>query len=489
MHKIKTVLGRFGLVFVSILTLLLAAPPGVEAAYPRNDVDTPITKRVLVLNYNPVFEAQGYKTAVQFFGWNDPHILANSYISAMEDASGGYLHSMVNYQIYEWRDINDIPVKRDGFDYTDDSYIYCKNQPSSCHTSGSYTDQYGQSEPVDYANYHYIIDSQNVCALANNGTIDEVWLFGGPYFGYWEARMAGPGSINTNGPVLAGPTCNRAIHFMGFNYERSLGEMLENFLHRTENSINQAYGAPDNRGGSYNLAYPTHAFMAYEARTPNLARCGWAHFPPNIADTTQYIYVSTLTKRTMCEDYWNYPYLIYPVNSWYHVRGCEQWGCTKQGFMIWWLDHLPRYKGRTDGHWDNWWKYTLDYAAAQAVPPTAEPRGNLDGYLPGSNCTVVGWTCDWSNYSQPLTVEFYEGWVKRGEVVANAWREDGVANLCGGQRYHGFTYKFPANSGMYSGGNRYVYARAKDINGSSQQTGLLWTLSNSPKAVYCNTSY
>jgi hypothetical protein len=37
------------------------------------------------------------------------------------------------------------------------------------------------------------------------GEIDEIWLFGGPYFGFYESRMAGPGAFWCNAPPLPGP--------------------------------------------------------------------------------------------------------------------------------------------------------------------------------------------------------------------------------------------------------------------------------------------
>ena len=38
----------------------------------------------------------------------------------------------------------------------------------------------------------------------NSGEIDEVWLFGHPYGGYWESIMCGPGAFWCNAPPLAG---------------------------------------------------------------------------------------------------------------------------------------------------------------------------------------------------------------------------------------------------------------------------------------------
>ena len=43
---------------------------------------------------------------------------------------------------------------------------------------------------------------------------------------------------------------------------------------------------------------------------------------------------------------------------------CQEWGYNHIGYMRWWLNHLPRYTGVTDGVLNNWWYYVVDYDAA-----------------------------------------------------------------------------------------------------------------------------
>ena len=41
----------------------------------------------------------------------------------------------------------------------------------------------------------------------------------------------------------------------------------------------------------------------------------------------------------------------------------EDFGHRTESIMthVWWLSHLPRSKGRTDGKLNNWWAYVADF--------------------------------------------------------------------------------------------------------------------------------
>jgi hypothetical protein len=54
----------------------------------------------------------------------------------------------------------------------------------------------------------------------------------------------------------------------------------------------------------------------------------------------------------------------------------DTWGKPHHlNFQRWWLGHLPRNAGITDGFYNNWWRYVADYdAAVKALPP---PDGRL----------------------------------------------------------------------------------------------------------------
>lgn len=91
------------------------APPPIPIT-PTNQVQT---VRVIVLNYEPTVPSQGNQKLWEVFHWNDPRELAAGYVEGIENASGG----AIDYQIVDWRDLNEFPIFTDGFRYTADQYV------------------------------------------------------------------------------------------------------------------------------------------------------------------------------------------------------------------------------------------------------------------------------------------------------------------------------------------------------------------------------
>src|ERR1700730_3719172 len=74
----------------------------------------PLNVRVLVLNYDPTVPTEGNRKLSEVFKWNDPAKMATQYKEAMEYATGGYLQ----FEIVEWRNLNEIYAATDGLRYT-----------------------------------------------------------------------------------------------------------------------------------------------------------------------------------------------------------------------------------------------------------------------------------------------------------------------------------------------------------------------------------
>src|SRR5882724_9736944 len=87
----------------------------------RSDIvlPQPITRKVLVITHNPVLHTQGNQTLKEYFHWQDPHRLAQGYINDIREISFGY----ANYEIVEHLEVDAYPIKRDGFRYTEQSYL------------------------------------------------------------------------------------------------------------------------------------------------------------------------------------------------------------------------------------------------------------------------------------------------------------------------------------------------------------------------------
>jgi hypothetical protein len=299
-------------------------------------VELPLDVRVLVLNFDPIIEAKGGKRLSVAAGHRDPRELAKGYMEDISKASGGF----IAYRIIEWRDIDAYPVKKDGFRYTDESYWACIERREKWH------------EP-DGLDYDMTLAEFDCARYINEGKIDEVWLFGGPYFGYWESAMAGPGAFFINGGTYPNVPAKRAFAIMGFNYERGVAEMIHDLCHRTESTLARLYG-----GWKVEVLDSAWAKFAANEKQSGTAAVGTCHYPPNAEK--DYDYANERTVMSTSDDYLGYPKLTgtkKPVNR-------ESWGGPDyhRNYMIWWFSRLPKTAGwNDDGRLNNWWRYVFQF--------------------------------------------------------------------------------------------------------------------------------
>jgi hypothetical protein len=288
-----------------------------------------------VLNYDPIIKSEGGKRLHEVGKWNDPRYLAEAYRSDLQECSGGY----ARYNVVEWTDIDAFPDKQDGFIYTQEEYLRCLRSGKGWH----------QPDAVDYK---AIIRDYRLDKRVASGEIDEVWIFSSPYTGFWESMMVGPGAHWCNAPPLDGLACRRRFVVMGFNYERGVGEMLEDFGHRTESIMTHVYGSWEPK--------PTHnwnRFTLYNKFAPGQAACGNVHFAPN--STKDYEWGASTYVWSTCDDWLDYPNLTGKKR----LVSASDWG---NGYIRshhkWWLTRLPKALGRNaDGKLNNWWAYLVDF--------------------------------------------------------------------------------------------------------------------------------
>lgn len=298
--------------------------------------DSPITKKVMVIDFNPILENQGNQRLRAYKNWNNPIPLETQFISDIQTASNGYF----KYQIVtRLADVDAYPTKNTGYTFTDASYL------------SALSSQDANARAI--INYNKVITDYDVCGKVNSGEIDELWLWGGPWFGYWEAVMAGPGAYVTNASPITGTTCNRKLHIFGFSYERGIAEMLEDFGHRTEGTIRTAFG-----GWFAGANTDWDKFTKGRAFHPNDGTfsygCGSIHEPFNASGGYDWGNVSAVANT--CSAWTNYP----PAPTTLQTQTCSIWGCTGYGYLKMWLTNLPKATGQTNGKWNNWWKYLGD---------------------------------------------------------------------------------------------------------------------------------
>jgi len=316
-----------------------------------DDGNRPKTVRVMVINFDPIIEYKGNKRLHEVY-WgtsHDPRTLAQYYINDLKECS----YNWADYKIVEWVDVDCFPIKTDGFQYTDQSFCTAWESGGPFHSP----------DGIDYLKmirdpYYGYNNPRTVADRVAAHEIDEVFMFGAPYFGYWEAAMAGPSPYFINGGTYYVPEAGRNFPIMGFNYERYVGEMLEDYGHRAENHMTRVYG-------SWNAYPPQHNWDRFSLvdkniidRTLYTSGCGNVHFSPN--STADYQWGSYTYVWSTCDDW---------LNNWPNLQGtrrrvnCAEWGYGDiRAHHKWWFKHFPHKPGiNADGRQNNWWKYLADF--------------------------------------------------------------------------------------------------------------------------------
>ena len=298
------------------------------------------TRNATVIIYDPLItKTDGTKVKLSTYkNWEDPAQLVDRFKRSIQSMTNG----RVKYNVVKTKTINAFPVKADGFQYTQASYLACLADTSQCHGA-------------DTANVLSTLSSEGVCTDLNAGTTNELWLFGGPYFGYYESQLTGPNAFWYNSPPLTGSSCNKLLPIMGFNYERTVNEMVHDMMHRTESTMARVYGSwSENR-----MANNWDRFALVAAQSPSFgySGCGTAHFTPN--SQNDYEYSNTNSVSSFCDDFFNYPNLKTPSTALKTIT-CSAWGCEELAYYRYFFQHLPKASGTgPDTKFNDWWRYLV----------------------------------------------------------------------------------------------------------------------------------
>ena len=175
---------------------------------------TTLTRKVLAIDFRP----SGLPAR-----WNRTDDLIPGYIEAM----GRVSQETLKYRVVEKLVVPEYPFLVDGSQYTETTFIGVLADDSSAlrDADGRYL----------FADYDRIIQQFDLIQRVKGQQIDEVWMFGGPYFGFYESRMVGNGAFWCNGPGIE-KDCRRFV-IMGFNCERDVKEMVHDYGHRAESIL------------------------------------------------------------------------------------------------------------------------------------------------------------------------------------------------------------------------------------------------------------
>ncbi len=325
-----------------------------------------MNKKVYVLVYDPILSG-GQKLSV-YKGWNSYTNLTNDLITYFTSTTNNRL----NYSVVFTTEVSNVwPVKIDGFSYTEQTYLDVIDGGVPHH----------EPDTADYGQFMNNV-TYDICGKLNRGEIDELWLFGGPWFGFYESRLAGPNGFWYNSPPFDGTACNKLLPIMGFSYERSLAEMVHDFGHRTEATMTKLYGDWQQNRTAHNW----DKFGLVKSLSPNYAYsgCGSIHYPPNAIQAYQYSRQSFTD--AICDDFFNYPNLGTPSTVKQPVN-CMAWSCTDLGFYGYWFTHLPTFAGvAPDGYSNDWWQYLVDSNLVQI------PYSTLSATMPISGAAIFSFT-------------------------------------------------------------------------------------------------
>jgi hypothetical protein len=136
---------------------------------------------------------------------------------------------------------------------------------------------------------------------------------------------------------------------MGFNYERGVGEMLEDLGHRAESILSKVF---EPTVGDANLF---ERFLRYDKKYPGEAECGNVHFAPN--SIKDYDWGNPRFVQSRCDIWYNFPKLSGEPR----LVNCAEWGNGDiRAHHLWWFLHFPHSVGEANRISWNWWDYVID---------------------------------------------------------------------------------------------------------------------------------
>lgn len=179
-----------------------------------------IVPKVLVIDFRPAAVPQI---------WKSTDALVEGYVKAMREITA----DLLLFRVVQKVTVKDYPLLVDGRRYTDELWTQTLQDDKK-----ALRDSHGNYMLADYMR---IIKDFNLLAQVRDKQIDEVWMFGGPYFGFYESRMVGRGAFWCNAPGIEQP--GRLFVMMGYNYERDIKEMVHDFGHRAESILSAQFGS------------------------------------------------------------------------------------------------------------------------------------------------------------------------------------------------------------------------------------------------------
>ena len=309
---------------------------------------------VIVINFDPVLKTHDLLRLHQYLKWSDPWRLTEKMVEDAKLASKAY----VDYRIVEKIEHDGFPVFGNGFQYTEATFLEMWEKDRSKADKGM-------------TSFRWMFDKFDLPAKVKSKNVQEIWLWGAPYFSWDELHWKIPGDkvpFQTENPWFYRPydipEVGRTIWIMGWNYERGEGEMLESYCHRIESvlSLTLGKGVWEPKTVRDNI---WNQFSRIDRDWPGQSEVGTVHCAPN--SKSDYDWGNTNLVWTYADDWLTYPRLPRQKKQLNAVTG--GWAGIINHHR-WYMAHLPHNPGVTDGFYNNWWQYIVNYDEAMAkLPP------------------------------------------------------------------------------------------------------------------------
>lgn len=343
-----------------VLTILFLLFVGANSVFAVEDT-TQFNLRVMFVELNPV--ESGEDMIRHFFGWQFSGMTTDQAldlgINANINAFKRLSNNKINYQVVKRLDITTFPKYTNGFSYDFAKYLKCTND-----TTGECERQKYYFDHIDWAR------SNNICQLAKDNNIDEIWMASPPFITTWENFMIGPKdgfSVNGSPYVLpeciknyvvmsSGWTTDSFVHIYGHRVEATMKYITQNWKNEDKNKYWENFAALSLYGQSYG---------GEVTLIPRAPYCGNSHFAHN--SVSHYDVGNKTYKDSICRDWKNIP----NFTGYKESINCDSWNCTDSGFSGWgeyWMGSIPREQGELNlvsnsgigfVMKNNWWYYLL----------------------------------------------------------------------------------------------------------------------------------
>ena len=347
-------------------------------------------KNVMIISFDPYIDVDGKKVRqhelIQSIDdiakkppkWNDPKDLWNAFATTMEEVSYGNVK--YNIEKENIHILDEFPKDTSGNSYQAAAYLQTLkdaiNWMNEYNAKPGLKDEekkgwaeysgwiYFANNPDDFTfDYERYFERFNVYEMVNSGEIDEVWIFVGPMVGLkpHESMMTGKDAFWINGaPLVKKGQRNYATY--GFNFERGLGEMLEDAGHRMERTMDRVFfggnypiSEANYDGKTYDQLNDWEKFCACDFLTKGsiVAGVGNVHCGPNAKK--DYNWNNSALVKSYCDNWYNYP----DISGNYRWIDSSEWEGNITGHHKWWFSHIPHVNmvNESTGKYNNWWCY------------------------------------------------------------------------------------------------------------------------------------